>query len=129
VDQRPALTPEPQLRIDVEPALRDVFADMAAGRTLVIDYFASQRCGVVSGDLTIALRDGRPDGPFLHAAPVAGIPIVVEAHLRGVLEKSGPTLRLAGPKFRRRLAIELERPELWLDFLNQPGILRGRLWG
>ena len=90
---------------------------------------ASKRCGVVSGDLTAAFRDETCGEPLLEAAPTVGVRIAVDARLRDVLEAGGPTLRLTGPRFRRRLAIELERPELWLDFLSRPGALRGRLWG
>jgi hypothetical protein len=128
-DQLPQASTGSGLRIEVEPALRDELAVMAAGRTLVIDYFASKRCGVVSGDLTVAFQDEARDEPLAEAAPSAGVRIAVDARLRDVLAASGPTLRLSGPRFRRRLAIELERPELWLDFLNRPGVLRGRLWG
>ncbi len=128
-DEDRAKSPASQLHIAVEPRLREELAEIAAGRTLVIDYFASQRCGVVSGDLTAVFRDEAGDGTFLDAVPAEGVRIAVDERLRDVLEESRATLRLTGPRFRRRLAIELERPELWLDFLNRPGILRGRLWG
>jgi hypothetical protein len=117
------------LRFGVDAGLHAELATMPAGRTLVIDYFAGRRCGVVTGDLTVEVRDAAVEGPYVEVAPVDGLRIVVQERLRDVLERSGPTLRLVGPRFRRHIGIELDRPELWIDFLDQPGVLRGRLWG
>jgi len=39
-------------RLGVDARLRDSLAQMAKGRAIVIDYFASRRCSVVIGDLT-----------------------------------------------------------------------------
>lgn len=123
------IVPNTQLSIGIEPELRGDLAKRAAGRVLVINYWALRRCGVVTGDLTVRLTEREIEGPYVAVAPIEAVRIVVEERLLNVLELSGPTLRLMGPTFRRRLGIELARPELWLDFLHRPGVLRGKLWG
>jgi hypothetical protein len=123
------ITPDMRVTIGIEPALRTDLASRAAGRVLVIDYWASRRCGVVTGDLTARFSDRDVNGSYVEGAPIEGVRIVVEERLLDVLEQSQPTLRLTGPTFRRRLGMELARPELWLDFLDGPGVVHGKLWG
>ena len=123
-----AVVSHSQLSIGFEPTLRRELATRATGRVLVIDYFASRRCGVVTGDLTATFRH-EIVGRYLELAPVDGVRIVAEERLLNLLQRSGPTLRLTGPNLWRHLSVELALPELWLDFLERPGILRGKLWG
>jgi hypothetical protein len=49
-----------------------------------------------------------------------------ESRLLTLLDDAGPTLRLVGPSFARHLAVELDRPERWIDFLEGPGVLAGK---
>ena len=124
------VVPRSRLSIGVEPALRAQLARLAAGRTLVIDYFASQRCGVVIGDLT-GRFDTEPLGPgYTELASIEGVRVFVESRLRSTLEVAGPTIRLGGPPFARHLAVELHEPEPWIEFLESPGVLAGkrRFW-
>jgi hypothetical protein len=118
--------PRSQISLGVEPTLRGSLARLADGRVLVIDYFASRRCSVVIGDLTCKFG-GEPPGPgYVELAGIAGVRVFVEARLLAMLGDAGPTLRLAGPPFARHLAVELDRPERWIDFLEGPGVLAGK---
>ena len=118
--------PRSLISIGLDPALRPSFARTAAGRVLVIDYFASRRCSVVIGDLTCEFRAAAPAGDFIELAPIEGVRLFIEARLRPILAASGPSLRAAGLPFARHLAIELEEPEHWIEFLDGPGVLAGK---
>ena len=118
--------PRSLISIGLDPALRPSFARTAAGRVLVIDYFASRRCSVVIGDLTCQFRTDPPGQGFVELAPIEGVPVFIEARLEATLATSGPSLRSAGLPFARHLAVELEQPERWIDFLDGPGILAGK---
>ena len=118
--------PRSLISIGLDPALRASFAGLAAGRLLVIDYFASRRCSVVVGDLTCQFRADRPAGDFIELAPIEGVRVLIEARLRATLAASGPSVRTGGPPFARHLAIELDEPERWIDFLDSPGVLAGK---
>jgi len=120
------VVPRSRVSLGIESTLRASLARWAAGRAVVIDYFASRRCGVVIGDLTGAFDDP-PRGPaYLELASIEGVRIFVEARLLPVLDDAGATLRAAGPQFARHLAVELEVPERWIDFLEGPGVLAGK---
>jgi hypothetical protein len=120
------VVPRSELSIAVEPSLRGSLARLANDRVLVIDYFASRRCSVVIGDLTVTLGD-RPTGPgYVELARIEGVRVFAEARLLPVLGDAAATLRLGGPPFARHLAIEIDHPERWLDFLEQPGVLAGK---
>ena len=120
------VVPRSRLSIGVDPALRTRLAGLAAGRILVIDYFASRRCSVVIGDLT-GTFEVRPPGPgYAELARIEGVRVFVESRLLPTLEVAGPTLRLGGPPFARHVAVGLEEPERWIDFLDGPGVLVGK---
>lgn len=119
------VVPRSQISLGVEPALRCSLTKLASGRVLVIDYFASRRCGIVIGDLTGDFEDTPPGPGYVELAGIEGVRLFAESRLLGVLEDAGPGLRLGGPPFARHLAVELDRPERWIDFLEQPGVLGG----
>jgi hypothetical protein len=120
------VVPRSRIRLGVAPTLRALLAHQAAGRAVVIDYFASRRCGVVIGDLTGAFAD-RPTRPgYVELAAIEDVAIFAEARLLPVLEDAGATLHMAGPPFARHLAVSLDAPERWIDFLERPGILAGK---
>jgi hypothetical protein len=118
--------PRSQITIGVEPTLRGSLARLADGRMLVIDYFASQRCSLVIGDLTGNFEDPPPGPGYVELASIEGVRVFTESRLLAVLVDAGPSLRLGGPPFARHLAIDLDRPELWIDFLESPGVLAGK---
>jgi len=114
------------ISVGIEPAHRGDLARMAGGRVLIIDYFASRRCSLVVGDLTAEFRE-RPAGRgYAELASVEGVRLFVEERLLPVLRDGEATLVLAGPVFARHLSVRLERPERWLDFLEEPGVLTGK---
>ncbi len=92
---------------------------MAAGRPIVIDHFASRRCGVTIGDLRVRFGADLGETRVTDAEPIAGLPVVVEDDLVKLLAE-GSSLRVVGPSFAPRLAVSLDRPEAWLDFLHTP---------
>ncbi len=98
---------------------------MARGRTLLIDFFASHCCGsnLAVGDLTARFVE-RTGAGHADLAPIDGVRVAADAHLLELLESAGPTLRLGGLPFARHLALDLEDPAAWLDFLATPAACR-----
>jgi hypothetical protein len=120
--------PRSLISLGIEPRLRGSLAQMADGRVIVIDYFASRRCSVVIGDLTVDFRDAPPGPGYVELASIERVPVFAESRLLGLLGDAGAVLRLGGPPFARHLAVELELPERWIDFLEGPGVLAGKRW-
>jgi hypothetical protein len=118
--------PRSELSLGVEPSLRGRLAQLAAGRVLVVDYFASRRCSLTVGDLTADFSVAPPGDGFAALASIESVPVFVEGRLLAVLRDGVGTLGLAGPTFARHLAVRLERPERWLDFLEEPGVIVGK---
>jgi hypothetical protein len=121
-----AVIPRSKLSLRIDPSLRATLARMASGRVLVIDYFASRRCSLTVGDLTAGFSASPPGPEFAALASIEGVCVLVERRLLPVLRAGGATLVLAGPVFARHLSVRLERPELWLDFLAEPGVVTGK---
>jgi hypothetical protein len=120
------VVPRSQISLGVEPTLRASLAQLANGRVIVIDYFASRRCSVVIGDLTGDFRGTPPGRGYVELSSVEGVRVFVESRLLAVIGDAGSSLRLAGPPFARHLAVDLDRPERWIDFLEGPGVLAGK---
>ena len=120
------MIPRSEISIGVEPSLRGSLARLAGGRVIVIDYFASLRCSVVIGDLTGTFEADPPDAGFVEFASIEGVRVFAELRLRPILRDAGPSLHLAGPPFARHLSIRLDRPERWIEFLDEPGVLAGK---
>ena len=118
--------PRSEISVGVEPGLRRQLRDLAGGRVLVIDWFSSRRCGGTLGALTAGFRDQRPGPEFVELAPVEGVRLFAERRLLSTLASAGPWLRSAGPRFARHLAVMLDRPERWIDFLDEPASLARR---
>ena len=115
-----------QITLGVEPTLRASIAQLAKGRMLVIDYFASRRCSVVIGDLTVDFEVARPGRGYVELASIESVRVFAASRLLGILGDAGSSLRLGGPPFARHLAVDLDRPERWIDFLEGPGVLAGK---
>jgi hypothetical protein len=120
------VVPRSRMALAVEPTLRASLGRLANGRVLVIDYFASRRCSVVIGDLTGDFREAPPGPRYAELASIEGVRVFAESRLLDVLGDAGSSLRLGGPPFARHLAVELDRPERWIDFLEGPGVLAGK---
>ena len=118
--------PRSRIRVGIEPALRTRLTQLAAGRPLVLDYFASRRCSVVIGDLTADFRREAPGPAYVELASIEGVPVFAEARLLPVLNDAALTLRLGGPIFARHLAISLDPGSRWIEFLEQPTVLTGK---
>jgi len=122
---RPA-APRSEAGIAIAPRLRDQLATMAAGRVLVIDYFAGARCGPVVGDLTATFRPEPTEGGYVQLATVDGVRVFAEGRLIALFADAGPGLDVAGIWFGRHVVVTLQRPERWLAFLERPGICAGK---
>jgi hypothetical protein len=120
------VVPRSQISLGIEPSLRGSLAHLANGRVLVVDYFASRRCSVVIGDLTADFVEMPPGPGYVEVGSVEGVRVFAEPRLLAVLADTHASLRLSGPPFARHLAIDLDPPERWLDFLEEPGVLIGR---
>lgn len=120
------VTPRSQISIGVEPNLRRELAKLADGRPLVVDYFATRRCSIVIGDLTARFRRQLPDERYIELASVDEVRIFLEERLITVLTDGGLSVRLGGPPFARHPVPWLDRPERWIEFLEQPGVMAGK---
>jgi hypothetical protein len=117
------VVPRSEISLGVAPTLRGRLAQLAATRVLVIDYFASRRCSLVIGDLTVDFENEPPGPGYAELASIELVRVFAESRLLAILGDAGFTLRLGGPPFARHLAVDLDRPERWIDFLDQPGVL------
>jgi hypothetical protein len=106
--------------IGIEPGIRDRLAAMASGRSVVIDAYREWLCGSWIGDLTVVIADGDPGPDFEALEPIDGVPVYASRRIARLLGAAGGVLRLGGLPFRRGLGLSLERPELWIDFLENP---------
>jgi hypothetical protein len=104
------------IELRADPAVASVLPALAAGRTLVIDHFASRRCGATVGDLR-ARWAATPDGATVPIQPIDGVEISIEPVLAEVLE-SGATLVHRRWRAAGSLEVELDHPERWLEFLE-----------
>jgi hypothetical protein len=118
--------PRLPILVGLEPSLQAQWSRLSAGRSIVLDYFASRRCSVVIGALTADFRREPPGRGYVELASIDGVPVFAEARLVPVLEQAAPTLRLRGPIFARHLAVSLDPPSRWIDFLEEPFALAGK---
>ena len=105
------------VRLTLTPALRGRLALLAAGRPLVIDYYASRIRGVATGDLIAWFGEPAAEPCYVELEPIDGVAVLAERHLVDLLK--GATLRDAGPPWHRHPAVSLARPEDWIDFLDR----------
>jgi hypothetical protein len=114
-----------QALVGLDPELRPRLAGLAAGRALVIDYFATARCGGLVGDLTADLVKEPVGAEFVPIRVLETVPCYAERRLMPLLAQVETTIRFGGPPFARHLAVTLDPPERWLDFLER-GVGRAR---
>lgn len=110
------------INIRAGPRLSAELRSLARGRAIVIDYFASGRCGVVVGDITADFAPPPPTATHSEVRAIDGVRVFAERRLVPLLEETAVTLDLRRLPFGRRLGVMLDRPERWLDFLERPGI-------
>ena len=118
-----------QLSIALDPRLRGRLAALAAGRVLVVGYFASSRCGSVVGDFALSWRIEAPGPGFLELAAIEGVSIYADRRLLDVLGRAAPELRPGGVLRRGTPAVWLGNPERWIEFLEGPLVMCPRVTG
>ena len=109
------------MNVRLEGSLEGTLASRAEGRVIVIDAFRSWQCGTWVGDLRARWRAAEPGERFVAAPPVEGVPVFVRADLSRLLDEGGASLRGSGVIRRNGLRVELDRPELWISWLDHPG--------
>jgi hypothetical protein len=112
------------VEIGLDPHLRGRFAEIAAGRTLVIDFLVTRPTPQLpTGELS-ARWERRPPAGFTAAASLEGVPCVFDPRLASVLRESGPSVRPVAAAVLGQLEVQLARPLAWLDFLSSPAARR-----
>ena len=107
------------IQLRFEPAAGRRLRELALDRPIVIDHFASRRCGVTVGDLRV--RIGQPvmtaTDELVQLDSVDGVPVLAERDLLPLLA-TGASLRRTGGLRGPRVAIDLDHPDAWLAFLE-----------
>lgn len=106
--------------VGIDPSLRSSLAEQACDRSLVIDSYRSCHCGTWIGDLTVSWRPVDPGPDYVELTPLDGVRLFTNRRLLGFLRAAGPVVRRGGLPFRRGIGISLERPDLWIDYLDDP---------
>ena len=121
--------PRSILAVGIDPAIRGSLARRAAGRHLVVDGSRSWQCGTWIGDLTVQWWRREPGGDYAALQPLEGVRVFARRRLLGLLRLAGPTLVASRLPIWGGLAITLERPELWIDYLDRPSAFEDELPG
>jgi hypothetical protein len=87
-----------RIEVEVEPQLRRGLANRARGRPVVIDYYASRRCGLTVGDLTITFATRPLKGRYIELVPIDGVKVLAEERLVHLLSE-GATYGSLGCRF------------------------------
>jgi len=91
----------------VNARLAGHLADLAVGRSLVIGFSASRRCGVASGDFTVSWGPNEPTRGYVALRPVESVPVFVDRRLLDVLRRAELELWPGGFFSRRTPSIRL----------------------
>ena len=86
------------IELGVDADLRARLAEWAAGRPLVIDWFATRRCNVTVGDLTVRFPSAPLEPRYIELLPIGPVRVVAERSLLPLLAE-GASLHRAGPPF------------------------------
>lgn len=109
------------LRLRAAATVQASLRAAAAGRPLVVDFFAVMTRGRAIGDLIVGFDTARIGPGFVEVEAIGDVPVVVERRLLGVLGR-GARLH-ARPwwlPFSSPFRIHLDHPEDWLGFLDGP---------
>lgn len=110
------------MTIRLGSTLEGGLAAHAHGRIVVIDAYRTWNCGTWIGDVTARFADARAGEDFIEAEPIEGVPVMIRSTLPRLLDEAGASLHARGGLLRRDgLRVELDRPELWIDWLAKPG--------
>jgi len=106
------------VRFTLDDGLAGRFAELAAGRVLVVDYLVTRPAPAVpTAELSARLRPGSPAGAIV-IGTIEGVPCVADPALEPVLREAMPHLRAIAGGVLGQFEIDLARPLAWLDFLS-----------
>ncbi len=108
------------MNLRLDPSILTSRAKRSDHRLLVIDSYRTWCCGTWVGDLTVEWRASPPGGSFVAVAPVEGVAVFVRERLVRLLDAAGATVARSRLPFSAGLRIELDRAELWIDYLDRP---------
>lgn len=114
------LIPRSLISVGLDPGLRSSLPERSSGQLLVIDFFRSWQCGTWIGDLTVSWLDAEPGPEFAELAPIEGVRLFANRRLLRLLRDGGAILQRGRLPFRGGLTVTLDRPELWIDYLDRP---------
>lgn len=106
--------------VRLDPSLVGSFAERSDGRVLVIDAFRSWHCGTWIGDLTAEWSRTAPDDAFVALAQLESVPVYAHRRLVRLIETAGAKVVRSRLPFFGGLNVTLDRPELWIDYLDRP---------
>jgi hypothetical protein len=119
-DRRPTAPTDsrPTVPFTLDDDLAGRFADLAGTRVLVVDYLVTRRPPQIAlGELSARLQRTPPPGTVT-VGTIEGVPCYAEPALAGVLREARPRLRPVAGGVLGQLAIELERPLPFIDYLS-----------
>lgn len=112
------------MTIRLDRSLEGSLVGRADGRVLVVDDFRTWSCGTWIGDLTVDWSRMPPGDHFVELAALDGVAVYVRRRIVRLLDAAGPTITRSHLPFFGGLRIALDRPELWIDYLDRP-----QAWG
>lgn len=111
------LLPRVDVRLRIDIRLVAALRRIAAGRPLIVGCALRNIRGWRYGDLTVGFDAASLTPAYVTAAPVAGVPIAIDRRLVNVLRR-GATIDVRSGFLGDAVAVDLDHPEDWLDFLD-----------
>jgi|GEM_PF-5424522 hypothetical protein len=106
------------VRIRAETAVERRVAELAGDLPIVIDHYASRRCGATIGDVRVRVGGAAPDEALVELEPIGSVRVLAERHLVRLLA-DGAAIRFGNRLLGSQPSIELDHPEAWLCFLEE----------
>lgn len=112
------------LHLEADARARARLRGRAAGRALLIDFYATRCCtSALIGDLETRWVDPAETPERIAVDEIEGVAILADRRLVPLLSE-GAALVESGPVFAHTIGVRLDRPELWLAFLETPAARR-----
>ena len=110
--------PGETVRFTLDDDLAGRFAEIAAGRVLLVDYLVTRPAPAVpTAELSARLERVAPAGTVV-IGRIEGVPCVADPALEPALREAQPHLRAIAGGVLGQFGVDLARPLAWLDFLS-----------